>query len=38
MADPRAKGLAQIEVRSIDQVPPGERHGRIRDQFTLWLA
>ena len=38
MADPRAEGLAQIEVRSIDQVPPGERHGRIRDQFTLWFG
>jgi nucleobase:cation symporter-1, NCS1 family len=41
MADqPRqhAESLAQIEVRSIDQVPPGERHGRIRDQFTLWFG
>ena len=41
MADqPRqhAESLAQIEVRSIDQIPPGERHGRIRDQFTLWFG
>ena len=30
--------LAQIEVRSIDYVPDGERHGRVRDQFTLWFA
>jgi nucleobase:cation symporter-1, NCS1 family len=38
MADPHAESLAQIEVRSIDQVPAGERHGRIRDQFTLWFG
>jgi NCS1 family nucleobase:cation symporter-1 len=30
--------LAQIEVRSIDYVPPEERHGRLRDQFTLWFG
>jgi nucleobase:cation symporter-1, NCS1 family len=30
--------LSQIEVRSIDQVPAAERHGTIRDQFTLWFA
>lgn len=29
---------AQIEVRSIDYVPAEERHGRVRDQFTLWFA
>src|ERR1017187_1310946 len=38
MADPRREGLAQVEVRSIDHVPLGERHGRIRDQFTLWFG
>ena len=32
------EGLASIEVRSIDHVPPEERHGRVRDQFTLWFA
>ena len=30
--------LAQIESRSIDHIPPEERHGRIRDQFTLWFG
>jgi NCS1 family nucleobase:cation symporter-1 len=29
---------AQVEVRSIDHVPPEERHGTIRDQFTLWFG
>jgi len=38
MADPVREGVAQVEVRSIDYVPLGERHGRIRDQFTLWFA
>ncbi len=27
-----------IEVRSIDQVPAAERHGKVRDQSTLWFA
>jgi len=27
-----------IEVRSIDYVPDGERHGGLASQFTLWLA
>jgi NCS1 family nucleobase:cation symporter-1 len=30
--------LSKIEVRSIDHIPAAERHGRIRDQFTLWFA
>jgi nucleobase:cation symporter-1, NCS1 family len=29
---------AAIEVRSIDYVPDGERHGGLASQFTLWLA
>ena len=29
---------ATIEVRSIDYVPDGERHGGLASQFTLWLA
>jgi NCS1 family nucleobase:cation symporter-1 len=33
-----AGGLSQVEIRSIDQIPPEERHGKIRDQFTLWFA
>ena len=28
----------QIEVRSIDEIPDAERHGRVRDQFTLWFG
>jgi NCS1 family nucleobase:cation symporter-1 len=32
------ENLAQIEVRSIDHIPPQERHGRARDQFTLWFG
>jgi NCS1 family nucleobase:cation symporter-1 len=31
-------GLGQLEIRSIDYVPPAERHGRVRDQFSLWFA
>jgi NCS1 family nucleobase:cation symporter-1 len=29
---------SRIEVRSIDHIPAAERHGRVRDQFTLWFA
>ena len=28
----------ELETRSIDFVPADERHGRVRDQFTLWFA
>jgi NCS1 family nucleobase:cation symporter-1 len=28
----------QIEVRSIHEIPDEERHGRVRDQFTLWFG
>ena len=34
----RPESLARIEARSIDYIPPEERHGRIRDQFTLWFG
>jgi nucleobase:cation symporter-1, NCS1 family len=27
-----------VERRSIDYVPPTERHGKVRDQFTVWSA
>jgi NCS1 family nucleobase:cation symporter-1 len=37
-APQRADRLAQVEVRSIDHVPAAERHGKVRDQFTLWFA
>jgi NCS1 family nucleobase:cation symporter-1 len=30
--------LSQIEIHSIDRIPSDERHGRIRDQFTLWFG
>ena len=33
-----AESVATIEVRSIDFIPPAERHGRVRDQFTLWFG
>jgi nucleobase:cation symporter-1, NCS1 family len=33
-----SESLARIEVRSIDFIPPAERHGRVRDQFTLWFG
>jgi len=29
---------AGLEVLSIDPVPVGERHGRVRDQFTMWFG
>src|SRR5580698_7671389 len=35
---PHPENLAQIEVRSIDQIPAAERRGKIRDQFTLWFG
>src|ERR1035441_3893885 len=34
----RPESRAQIEVRSIGYLPPGERHGKIRDQFTMWFG
>ena len=37
-ADPGDGIAADIEVRSIDYVPEDERHGRVRDQFTLWFS
>ncbi len=33
-----ATGSGAIETRSVDHIPPSERHGRIRDQFTLWFG
>lgn len=27
-----------VERRSIDHIPQDERHGRVRDQFTVWTA
>jgi len=41
MADTQAQpreDLVDIEVRSIDYIPAAERHGKVRDQFTLWFA
>jgi NCS1 family nucleobase:cation symporter-1 len=35
---PHPENLAQIEVRSIDQIPAAERRGKVRDQFTLWFG
>jgi nucleobase:cation symporter-1, NCS1 family len=38
MATRHQERPGRIEARSIDQVPEAERHGRVRDQFTLWFA
>jgi nucleobase:cation symporter-1, NCS1 family len=32
------ESLTELEVHSIDYIPEEERHGRVRDQFTLWFA
>jgi nucleobase:cation symporter-1, NCS1 family len=28
----------QLEEKSIHYIDPGERHGRVRDQFTMWFG
>lgn len=33
-----AGGSTAVEARSIDMIPPGERHGHPRGQFTLWFG
>lgn len=38
MAAQSNRRAALVEVRSIDQIPLSERHGRVRDQFTLWFG
>lgn len=38
VSNPFAALSAALEVRSIDYVPPAERHGGLFSQFTLWLA
>jgi nucleobase:cation symporter-1, NCS1 family len=35
---PRIESLGGVEVHSIDHVPSEERHGKIRDQFSLWFG
>jgi nucleobase:cation symporter-1, NCS1 family len=35
---PRREARAPFEVHSIEQIPVDERHGRVRDQFTLWFG
>ena len=37
-AAPPSWWAAGVEVRSIDEIPLAERHGRVRDQFTLWFG
>jgi len=34
----RRAGSANVETHSIEPIPEGERHGRVRDQFTLWFG
>jgi NCS1 family nucleobase:cation symporter-1 len=39
VTDPPVVGaITSIETRSIEPIPDSERHGRVRDQFTLWFA
>lgn len=38
MATVNAQGTRVIEQHSVDPIPEAERHGRVRDQFTLWFA
>ena len=38
MSADHADRPAVIEQRTIAQVPPEERHGRVRDLFTIWYA
>jgi NCS1 family nucleobase:cation symporter-1 len=33
-----AAGTTAVEARSIEMVPPNERHGHPRGQFTLWFG
>lgn len=35
---PATGAIASVETRSIEPIPESERHGRVRDQFTLWFA
>lgn len=34
----QAESLTELEAHSIDYIPAEERHGKVRDQFTLWFA
>jgi NCS1 family nucleobase:cation symporter-1 len=38
VSDVTAESSLVIERRSIDYVPPEERHGRARDLFTIWFG
>lgn len=38
MTSGRTPRTTSVEQRSIEPIPQGERHGRVRDQFTLWFA
>jgi NCS1 family nucleobase:cation symporter-1 len=33
-----AAASSAVEARSIEMIPPGERHGHPRGQFTLWFG
>jgi nucleobase:cation symporter-1, NCS1 family len=32
------ESLTEMETHSIDYIPAKDRHGKVRDQFTLWFA
>jgi NCS1 family nucleobase:cation symporter-1 len=38
MSEDRAEKAAAIEQRTIAQVPDSERHGRVRNLFTIWFG
>ena len=38
MTKPRSDTSRHVELHSIDPIPDDERHGRVRDQFTLWFG
>ena len=38
MSDPTQDNAAAIEQQTIGQVPDSERHGRVRNLFTLWFG
>ena len=38
MTESRAEHAAAIEQRTIAQVPDDERHGKVRNLFTIWFG
>ena len=38
MNTPERNGAPLIEKHTIGYVPPEDRHGKVRDLFTLWFG